>query len=59
VVRDLPSKPPSGFDKKTQAGDVAGVLDDLKIDHAALVTHDIATWLAMRSPRNSLNASHV
>jgi pimeloyl-ACP methyl ester carboxylesterase len=41
----LSAKPPSGFDKKTQAGDVAGVLDDLKIDHAALVTHDIGNMV--------------
>ena len=41
----LSSEPPSGFDKKTQAGDVAGVLDDLKIDHAALVTHDIGNMV--------------
>src|SRR5262245_13102827 len=37
----LSSKPAGGFDKKTQAGDVAGVLDELKIGRAALVTHDI------------------
>ncbi len=37
----LSSKPEAGFDKKTQAGDVAGVLDALKIDRADLVTHDI------------------
>src|SRR5213596_2470520 len=37
----LSSKPVGGFDKKTQAGDVAGVLDQLKIDRADLVTHDI------------------
>jgi pimeloyl-ACP methyl ester carboxylesterase len=36
----LSSKPAGGFDKKTQAGDVAGVLDALKIDRADLVTHD-------------------
>jgi pimeloyl-ACP methyl ester carboxylesterase len=41
----LSSKPPSGFEKKTQAGDVAGVLDDLKIDRAALVTHDIGNMV--------------
>jgi len=41
----LSSKPPGGFDKKTQAGDVAGVLDDLKIDRAALVTHDIGNMV--------------
>src|SRR5262245_17063316 len=37
----LSSKPAGGFDKKTQAGDVAGVLDELKIHRASLVTDDI------------------
>jgi pimeloyl-ACP methyl ester carboxylesterase len=37
----LSSKPAGGFDKKTQAADIAGVLDELKIDRADLVTHDI------------------
>jgi len=41
----LSSKPASGFDKKTQAGDVAGVLDMLKIEHADLVTHDIGNMV--------------
>src|SRR5215510_1598648 len=41
----LSSKPPGGFDKKTQADDVAGVLDDLRIDRAALVTHDIGNMV--------------
>jgi len=41
----LSSKPPGGYDKKTQAGDVAGVLDDIKIDRAALVTHDIGNMV--------------
>jgi pimeloyl-ACP methyl ester carboxylesterase len=41
----LSSKPAGGFDKKTQAGDVAGVLDELKIDRAALVTHDIGNMV--------------
>lgn len=50
VVPDLrgmgrSSKPAGGFDKKTQAGDVAGVLDELKIDRAALVTHDIGNMV--------------
>src|SRR5262245_30805089 len=50
VVADLrglghSSKPPGGFDKKTQASDVAGVLDDLKIDRATLVTHDIGNMV--------------
>jgi pimeloyl-ACP methyl ester carboxylesterase len=41
----LSSKPEGGFDKKTQAGDVAGVLDALKIDRADLVTHDIGNMV--------------
>ena len=41
----LSSKPAGGFDKKTQAADVAGVLDALKIDQADLVTHDIGNMV--------------
>jgi pimeloyl-ACP methyl ester carboxylesterase len=41
----LSSKPDGGFDKKTQASDVAGVLDELKIDKADLVTHDIGNMV--------------
>lgn len=41
----LSSKPASGFDKKTQAGDVAGVLDALNIERADLVTHDIGNMV--------------
>jgi pimeloyl-ACP methyl ester carboxylesterase len=41
----LSSKPQSGFDKKTQAGDVAGVLDALDIERADLVTHDIGNMV--------------
>jgi len=41
----LSSKPKDGFDKKTQAGDVAGVLDALKIESADLVTHDIGNMV--------------
>ncbi len=41
----LSSKPAGGFDKKTQAGDVAGVLDALKIDKADLITHDIGNMV--------------
>jgi pimeloyl-ACP methyl ester carboxylesterase len=41
----LSSKPLGGFDKKTQAGDVVGVLDALKIDRADLVTHDIGNMV--------------
>ena len=39
------SKPPSGFDKKTQAGDVAGVLAALRIEQIDLVTHDIGNMV--------------
>ena len=41
----LSSKPAGGFDKKTQSGDVAGVLNELKIDRADLVTHDIGNMV--------------
>jgi pimeloyl-ACP methyl ester carboxylesterase len=41
----LSSKPAGGYDKKTQASDVAGVLDALKIDRADLVTHDIGNMV--------------
>ena len=41
----LSAKPAGGFDKKTQAGDVAGVLDALGIDSADLVTHDIGNMV--------------
>ncbi len=50
----LSSKPSGGYDKKTQAGDVAGVLDALKIDRVDLVTHDIGNMVgfafAMQHP---------
>ncbi|WP_454760286.1 alpha/beta fold hydrolase [Caulobacter segnis] len=42
----LSSKPASGgYDKKTQGGDVAGVLDALKIGKVDLVTHDIGNMV--------------
>ena len=41
----LSSRPAGGYDKKTQAQDVAGVLDALKIDKADLVTHDIGNMV--------------
>ena len=41
----LSSKPKGGFDKKTQAGDVLGVMDALKVDTADLVTHDIGNMV--------------
>src|SRR6266481_3350767 len=51
VVPDLrgmgrSSHPEGGYDKKTQAGDIAGVLDKLKIPKTDLVTHDIGTMVA-------------
>jgi pimeloyl-ACP methyl ester carboxylesterase len=42
----LSSKPATGFDKKTQAGDVLGVLDALKVAGPVdLVTHDIGNMV--------------
>lgn len=41
----LSSRHAGGYDKKTQAGDVAGVLDALKIEKADLVTHDIGNMV--------------
>jgi pimeloyl-ACP methyl ester carboxylesterase len=41
----LSAKPASGYDKKTQANDMAGILDALKIERAALVTHDIGNMV--------------
>ncbi|MEO5611466.1 MAG: alpha/beta hydrolase [Sphingomicrobium sp.] len=39
------SKPAGGYDKKTQAGDVVGVLDALKVTRADLITHDIGNMV--------------
>jgi pimeloyl-ACP methyl ester carboxylesterase len=41
----LSAKPTGGYDKKTQAGDIAAMLDALKIERAALVTHDIGNMV--------------
>ncbi len=41
----LSAKPAGGFDKKNQAVDIAGVLGALRIDRAALVTHDIGNMV--------------
>ena len=41
----LSAKPEGGYDKKTQAADMAGVLDALGIETAALVTHDIGNMV--------------
>lgn len=42
----LSSIPQGGYDKKTQAGDVRGVLAALGIEHAVVVGHDIGTMVA-------------
>ena len=41
----LSSRPETGYDKKTQAGDVGGVLDALRIERVDLVTHDIGNMV--------------
>jgi len=41
----LSSKPAGGFDKKTQASDVAAVLDRYHVTQADLVTHDIGNMV--------------
>jgi pimeloyl-ACP methyl ester carboxylesterase len=41
----LSSHPESGYDKKTQAHDIAAVMDKLKIEKAAFVTHDIGNMV--------------
>lgn len=41
----LSSHPPGGYDKKNQARDIASVLDRLKIESTALVTHDIGNMV--------------
>jgi pimeloyl-ACP methyl ester carboxylesterase len=41
----LSAKPAGGYDKKTQGGDIAGILDILKIERTALVTHDIGNMV--------------
>ena len=41
----LSSKPPGGFDKKTQGEDVAGMMDALHVTKADVVTHDIGNMV--------------
>jgi pimeloyl-ACP methyl ester carboxylesterase len=41
----LSARPEAGYDKKTQAHDIAGILDALSIDKVALVTHDIGNMV--------------
>jgi pimeloyl-ACP methyl ester carboxylesterase len=44
----LSAKPAGGFDKKTQADDVAGVLDALHVGRADVVAHDIGNMVAFQ-----------
>ena len=41
----LSAHPQTGYGKKNQAADIAGILDYLKIDKAELVTHDIGNMV--------------
>jgi pimeloyl-ACP methyl ester carboxylesterase len=41
----LSAHPDTGYTKKNEAADIAGVMDALKIDHAELVTHDIGNMV--------------
>jgi pimeloyl-ACP methyl ester carboxylesterase len=41
----LSAHPAGGYDKKTQAADIAGVLDALHVGQADLVTHDIGNMV--------------
>jgi pimeloyl-ACP methyl ester carboxylesterase len=44
----LSTKPPGGFDKKTQAEDVAGVMTELGVRQADVVAHDIGNMVAFQ-----------
>ena len=44
----LSSKPSGGFDKKTQAGDVRGVMAALGLQQADVVAHDIGNMVAFQ-----------
>jgi pimeloyl-ACP methyl ester carboxylesterase len=44
----LSSKPSGGFDKKTQAGDVRGVLEALGVQQVDVIAHDIGNMVAFQ-----------
>jgi len=44
----LSSKPAGGFDKKTQAGDVRGVMNAMGVEKADVVAHDIGNMVAFQ-----------
>jgi pimeloyl-ACP methyl ester carboxylesterase len=51
VVPDLrgigkSSRPPGGYDKKTQAADIRAVVTTLRLDRASVVSHDIGIMVA-------------
>lgn len=48
----LSSRPEGGYDKKTQAEDVAAVMDALKIERADVVAHDIGNMVAFAFAAN-------
>jgi pimeloyl-ACP methyl ester carboxylesterase len=41
----LSAKPAGGYDKKTQGHDIASILDALKLERSALVSHDIGNMV--------------
>lgn len=51
----LSSHPAGGYDKKTQAEDIAGLLAALRIDRADLVTHDIGNMVGFAFATNHPN----
>jgi hypothetical protein len=53
----LSSHPERGYDKKTQARDIAQVMDALQVDKAALVTHDIGNMVGYALAAQYLRAS--
>jgi len=44
----LSARPAGGYDKKTQAADMAGVLDALRVARADIVAHDIGNMVAFQ-----------
>src|SRR3989441_5745251 len=55
----LSSHPAGGYDKKAQAGDVAAVLDTLKIDKVDLVTHDIGNMVGYAFAAGQRSEEHT
>ena len=55
----LSAKPAGGYDKKTQGGDIAGILDILKIERPRSLHTTSATWLATPLPHSTATALRV